>query len=234
MIAKVVLMILLGLAMSGAVAQNVDQTPSGAVPSTTADTQNRAPAPQFHSRTPRYELCPSDVFDIVFTYSPEFNQTVTIQPDGFVTLQEIGEMYVVGKTLPQLTHELTVAYGKLLHDPVLVLTLKDFNKPYFTVGGQVGKPGKFELRADTTVGEAITIAGGFNDSAKHSQVLLVRKISNEWAEVRKIDVKAVYKGDIREDIHLRSGDMLYVPKSKMAKLKPFLPVYGLYTTLARY
>ena len=66
---------------------------------------------------------------------------------------------------------------------------KDFEKPYFVVGGQVGKPGKFDLRGDITLTEAIAMAGGFTDAAKHSQVLLFRRVSDQWTEAKIINVK---------------------------------------------
>lgn len=202
---------------------------SPAAPTGSIDSgSDRSLAPSFQSRTPRYELCPSDVLDIAFSYSPDFNQTVTVQPDGFIAMREVGDVYVAGKTLHQTTELVTSMYQKVLRDPVLTITLKDFNKPYFTVGGQVGKPGRFELRSDTTVTEAIAMAGGLDSTSKHSNVLLVRKASGEWAEVKTINLKRVYKGDVREDIHLRSGDMLYVPKNTSSKIKPWIPIYGAY------
>jgi protein involved in polysaccharide export with SLBB domain len=53
--------------------------------------------------------------------------------------------------------------------------LKDFEKPYFVAGGRVARPGKYDLRGDTTVSQGIALAGGFLDSAKHSQVVLFRR-----------------------------------------------------------
>jgi polysaccharide export outer membrane protein len=203
------------------------QEPAASVPPTHSYDAGRSDV-SLSTRTPRYELCASDSFDIAFPYASDFNQTVTVQPDGFVTLREIGDLHVAGLTVPQLTDLLTQRYGEVLHEPVVTVTLKDFNRPYFTVGGQVGKPGRFELRSDTTITEAIAVAGGFDSTSKHSQVLLVRKVSSQWAEVKTINVKRLYKSNMSEDIHLRSGDMLYVPKNTLSKVKPWIPIYGAY------
>ena len=67
-------------------------------------------------------------------------------------------------------------YGAFLHDPEVSIILKDFEKPFFLAGGQVARPGKYELRSPTTVAEAVAIAGGFTEQAKHSQVVLFRKL----------------------------------------------------------
>jgi polysaccharide export outer membrane protein len=82
--------------------------------------------------------------------TPEFNQTVTVQPDGYITLRNVGDLRQQGHTLPELTESIKMAYSKILHDPVISVDPKDFEKPYFVVGGQVGKPGKFDWRGDVT------------------------------------------------------------------------------------
>jgi polysaccharide export outer membrane protein len=106
----------------------------------------------------------------------------------------------------------------------------EFDKPYFIVGGEVGHPGKFELRGDTTMTQAVAIAGGFTENAKHSQVWLFRRVSNDWAETQQLDLKKMLKsGNLREDAHLRPGDMLYVPKNTISKMKHFIPVATLGT-----
>jgi polysaccharide export outer membrane protein len=167
-----------------------------------------------------------------FNLTPEFNQTaITVQPDGYVTLHGIGDVYVEGQTVPEATKSIRQAYSKILHDPVIVITLKDFDKPYFIVGGQVGKPGKYDLRGDTTVSQAVAIAGGFDDNAKHSQVLLFRRVSNDWVEVKKIDLKQMLQAaNLSEDLHLRPGDMLFVPKNALSKVRPWIP----YPSLGMY
>jgi hypothetical protein len=56
------------------------------------------------------------------------------------------------------------------------------------------------------VAEAVAVAGGFRDTAKHSQVLLFRRISDQWMEAKKLDLKKMLKaGDLSEDLHLRTG-----------------------------
>src|SRR5882762_10857607 len=49
----------------------------------------------------RYRLQPGDVLEVQFRYSPEFNQTVTVQPDGYVSLEIGGELKVAGLTIEQ-------------------------------------------------------------------------------------------------------------------------------------
>ncbi len=197
---------------------------SDTTPDTTAPSSSSA-APQFQQRDPRYRIAASDSFDLTFPLSPEYNQlAVTVQPDGFVTLYGVGDVKVQGLTIPELTDTLRKAYGGILHDPIISIVLKDFNKPYFIADGQVGHPGKYDLRAETTLTQAIAIAGGFTDAAKHSQVVLFRRVSDAWVSTQIFDIKKMEaKGDLREDPYMHPGDTLFVPKNKLSKIMPFLP-----------
>jgi polysaccharide export outer membrane protein len=181
-----------------------------------------------HRDASRYRLCASDVIALTFPQTPEFNQTVNVQPDGYVSLTAVGDVHLEGMTSQEAIVAIKSAYEPILHEPLLTLELKDFNKPYFTVGGHVFKPGKFDLRGATTATEAVTMAGGFMESAKHSQVLLFRRVDDSWTEVKNLDLKHILQGhDISEDPELRSGDMLYVPQNFISKVKKFIPNYGM-------
>ena len=190
---------------------------------------------RLRERNPRYQLRKGDTFDLDFALSPEFNQTVAVQPDGYVTLKGAGSFFIEGQTVPELTETVKAAYAEILHDPVVVIALKDFEKPYFIASGQLGKPGKYDLRSDLTVAEAVAIAGGFNDKAKHSQVVLFRPVPSGGYEAKLIDVKKLLASrNLTEDIHLQPGDMVYVPQNALSKIRPFLPTtsIGAYLTPA--
>ena len=191
-------------------------------PATTAQEADR---PKLHRRNPRYQLGKDDVLQLNFALTPDLNETVTVQPDGYITLLGVGDLHVEGQTIPEVTESIRLAYAKTLHNPIINVRLMDFEKPYFIVGGEVGHPGKFELRGDTTLTQAVAIAGGFTEASKHSQVWLFRRVSNDWAETHQFNLKEMLKtGNLDEDAHLRTGDMLYVPKNTISKIKRFIPI----------
>jgi polysaccharide export outer membrane protein len=174
-------------------------------------------------RHPLYRLRTSDVVVISFTVAPEFNQTLTVQPDGYVMLKDAGMVEVEGLNLQEFTDSVQKAYRGYLHDPQVAVALKDFDRPYFVVGGQVGKPGKYELRSDTTVAEAVEIAGGLTQQSKHSQVVLFRRVNDDLMETRLLDLKKMMKDrTLKEDAHLRPGDMVFVPQNTISKIARFL------------
>jgi polysaccharide biosynthesis/export protein len=176
----------------------------------------------------RYRLHRGDAFDITFPYTPEFNQTVTIQPDGYISLASVGTVHVEGKTVPELTTLICAKYAAILHDPVINIVLKDFEKPFFIASGSVARPGKYELRSDTTMTEGVAIAGGFTEDSKHSAVFLFRRVANNWVELKRVDVKQMFKkADLTEDVHLQPGDMLFVPQNRYSKFKRYIPSPGI-------
>jgi polysaccharide export outer membrane protein len=178
----------------------------------------------FQERHARYQLRKGDTFDLDFTLTPEFNQTVAVQPDGYVTLKGVGSLFVEGETVPELTKTLTTAYEPILHKPVIAVSLKDFEKPYYIASGQVAKPGKYDLRGDLTVTEGVAIAGGFEEKSKHSQVVLFRPLPTGGFQTKLINVKKLLASrDLSEDIRLEPGDLLYVPQNSFSKIRPFLP-----------
>ena len=175
-------------------------------------------------RRPLYRVTTSDILELTFTFSPEYNQTVTVQPDGFIVLRDVGALYAEGANLPHLRDLIRIAYSSLLNDPQVTLVLKQFDKPYFIAAGEVTRPGKYDLRGDTTVTEAVAMAGGFNLQAKHSQVVLFRRMSDQKVETRVVDVKRMMSvRSLNEDIHLKPGDLVFVPQNAISKWRKFLP-----------
>jgi polysaccharide export outer membrane protein len=112
------------------------------------DTNDKAPRakadePGTHPHNPgsRSTIHTSDTLALTFKLTPELNQTVTVQPDGHITLRDVGDLLAAGHTLPELTESIKAAYSKILHDPVISVDPKGLGKPSFPAGGQFGKLG---------------------------------------------------------------------------------------------
>ncbi len=178
-----------------------------------------APGASGMSGQDRYRIHPGDVIEVKFRYSPEFNQTATVQPDGFVSLDLGGEVKAAGLTVPEAAAEIRKTASARLLDPDVSVSLREFIKPRITVAGEVGRPGLYDPRGGLNVTQAIALAGGFRENAKHSSVWLVRRVDDQWARVRALDMKRMMRsGGIAEDVDLRDGDMLIVPESRLGRV----------------
>lgn len=185
--------------------------------------------PALQHRYPRYQVMRDDILNVSFPLSPELNEKVIVQPDGYITMQNIGSVYIQGMTVPEIVETLKKAYTKVLHDPIIDVDLVDFQKPYFMVSGQVGKPGQYDLRQDLTVSQGIASAGGFLPTAK-TEVFLYHRISSGWMEVKKLSLKDLLNGkNVNEDVQLQAGDMIFVPEKFITKFRKYVPYsFGTY------
>src|ERR1051326_3698516 len=139
----------------------------------------------------RYRLQPGDVLEVQFRYSPEFNQTITVQPDGYITLEIGGDLKVAGFTVEQTRAAILRQASTRLQDPVATVLLKEFQRPYFVVAGEVNTPLKMEMRERVTALQAIMLAGGPKETAKSSQVVVFRQINSDMAEVKLLNLKSI-------------------------------------------
>jgi polysaccharide export outer membrane protein len=171
----------------------------------------------------RYRLQPGDVIEIQFRYTPEFNQTITVQPDGYISLEISGDLKVAGSTIEEARQAILRQASKRLQDPVATIVLKEFQKPYFVVSGEVTQPGKIEMREKVTALQAIMLAGGMKETAKSSQIVVFRKINSDTAEVKVLNFKDMRRtSDLENDLTLQAGDMVYVPRDKWSKFERFM------------
>lgn len=182
---------------------------------------------QLHQR-PVYTLHVGDEIALNYRFTPEFNQTVTVQPDGNVVLDVVGTVRVSGLTIEQAHDEIVKLASVQLNKPELSITLTRFEQPYVVVAGEVDKPGKIDLRQNTTALQAILLAGGFKDSAKDTKVILFRRINGDMAEVRPLNLHNVKKhADLERDTELEPGDMLLVTRNKLEHLSRFMKASNL-------
>jgi polysaccharide biosynthesis/export protein len=185
--------------------------------------QNQRPPRLSTVTEDRYRLQPGDVLEVQFRYTPEFNQTVTVQPDGYISLEIGGDLKVAGSTIEETKQAILRQANKRLQDPVATIVLKEFQKPYFVVSGEVAQPGKIEMRERVTALQAIMLAGGMKESAKSSQVVVFRKINSDTAEVKVLNLKDIRRtSDLENDLTLQAGDMVFVPRDKLSKVERFM------------
>lgn len=183
--------------------------------------------PQLRQR-PVYQVHLGDVIVLSYRLTPEFNQTVTVQPDGNVNLEVVGNVKVAGKTLTQIHDEIVQKASVRLNHPELAVTLKKFQQPYVVVAGEVAKPGKIEINENTTAMQAIMLAGGFLPSARDTQVILFRHINADTAEVRRLNLHKIKKdAQLERDTDLESGDMLLITRNRLEHFSRFMKASNL-------
>ena len=156
-------------------------------------------------------------------FTPEYNQSLTVQPDGFINVNLIGDVKVSGLTLDQ-AHDLIVEKLSVpLNKPELNLVLKEFQHPYVVVGGEVQTPGKIDLRQDMTAMQAVLLAGGFKPTARDSRIVVFRHIDSNMGEVKILNLHKIDSAkDLERDMALQAGDMILVPQNRVATFSRYM------------
>lgn len=173
-----------------------------------------------------YHLRPGDEIRIKFFYHPEFNEALTIGPDGKISLQLIDGILAAGLTTSQLDEVLTKEYDKYLQNVIISVTVTQYSGLKVYVGGEVWRPSLLPMNGNMTVLQAIFAAQGFRDTAKPENVILVRKGPDSRPVSMVIDLASVMSGEqIENDIYLLPSDIVYVPKTSIAKAGVFVDQY---------
>ena len=171
-----------------------------------------------------YQLQTGDTLGVVYRLTPEYNQGVTVQPDGTVTLQLLGALKGRGLTVEEARLAIRDLAAKRLRDPEVSLELRDWDRPHFTVLGEVGTPGRFELRGPLSVEDALAIAGGVKISGKRTNILLIHRVDDTVGQTELVDLRALERNPKpgKELLPMQPGDIVVVPISKLTKVERYV------------
>ena len=159
-----------------------------------------------------YIIGPSDVLAINVWKDSELTRTVTVRPDGKISLPLIGELAVSGLTAPSAQRLIAQRLTEYVSQPQVTVIVQEVKSKTFVIVGKVAKPGSYELGKPTTVLEAIAIAGGVLDFAKVSKISIIRRREGGPSETLHFDYKKVIKGrNPEQNVELKSGDTIVVP-----------------------
>ncbi|HNY64790.1 MAG TPA: polysaccharide biosynthesis/export family protein [Deltaproteobacteria bacterium] len=170
-----------------------------------------------------YVLQPYDVVEVKFLNNPELNETVTIRPDGRISLQMVDEIRAAGLTPAQLDDLLTQKFNLLLNKAMITVVVRTFTSDRVYVGGEVKRPQVLVLTGRMNALQAIFMAGGFKPDARKSEVIIVSRGPDNRPVARKVNLSRALKGTLDyEEYRLRPFDVVYVPRTTLASLGRFM------------
>lgn len=162
-------------------------------------------------------LGPEDVLDIVVWKNDDLSQkAVVVRPDGMISMPLIGEITAGGLTANQLASQIALRLKEFKERPAVTVSVKEVNSYYVYVLGEVGKPGKYQLKSHATVLQAVAVANGFTVYAARNKMKVLRQMQGEDGKTHEIRIPARYddlvsgSGEIG-DFVLKTGDVIVVP-----------------------
>ena len=211
-------------------AQPAQQAPLGGT-----TTYNVAPNLEGTAAESKYTLGPADVIEVDVVRHPEVSGQFIINQDGRIQYNFVGDVEIAGLTKAQAVDKLKEKLSTYVISPEMTMKIVGYNSKVVYVIGEVGRPGKIYMKGDEiTVREALIQAGLPTLSAKSSHTLLLTPSETGKAKTRKVNAyDLLYKGDLKENLVMKSGDTLYVPPTAMAKvMRVIQPIAAPITTAA--
>ncbi|WP_207482943.1 polysaccharide biosynthesis/export family protein [Arenibaculum pallidiluteum] len=173
----------------------------------------------WNDEVPAYQVGPGDNLQVRFLLTPEMDEEARISPDGSIGLRVAGQLKVAGLTLEQLDRLVEERSRRWLLSPTVTVSLKEAAAARVYVGGSVARPGAYALTSRLGAMEAILLAGGFDNEARYSQVVLIRRNAESRPMLRTLDLRSfIQSGAGEADMPLAAGDIVYVPRSEIAEL----------------
>ena len=160
-----------------------------------------------------YVIGKEDVIDISVWKTPELSLSIIVRPDGMISLPLIGEVRADGQTPIELKEEIQARLKEFKQEPIVSIIVRESNSKSIFITGEIARPGKYPLRSETTITQAIALAGGFSQWANKDKVIIIRKSSLN-PEGNRISIKysdIVAGKNMRANILLRPGDTVIVP-----------------------
>jgi polysaccharide export outer membrane protein len=175
---------------------------------------------------PGYRFYPGDQIDIATPSAPELNRSVTVGLDGRIQLPLVGSFMAADRSAPELEQVLAAAYASQLLNPRVEVSVKQAQPLRIFVGGEVGKPGVYDMPGDIDALQAAVMAGGFTTAADTHKVIVIRRGPGGRAMMRTVDLgQAVRNGPRTDAVPLRRFDIVYVPRSGIANAGLFVAQY---------
>jgi len=189
------------------IAQDASSTERAALSSSDAGTPANTAT---ESAASQFVLGVADIIRVNVWKNVELSQTVTVGPDGFVSLPLLGDVHVAGMTAFQLARSLTTKLNSYVVNPQVTVSVVDIRSRQVYVLGQVSKPGGYPLVAPINVLQLIAQAGGLSNYANRKGITILRPSPN-GVQKMSFNYNNVVHGDAKQNITLQPGDTVVVP-----------------------
>lgn len=161
-----------------------------------------------------YRILPHDKLEISVYDNPDLNVDVQVTPGGMISFPLIGSVEVGGLSAPEAEELLAKMLSEYIRNPSVNITVPQIaERMVVYVSGQVKNPDIYRLTPGMTAYRAVTVAGGFTETAAANQTAVVRSgvKGQEVIRVRLGDM--LRSGDMTRDVRLMPGDTIIVPES---------------------
>ena len=165
---------------------------------------------------PDYHLQPEDILSVTVYEQPDLTTRVRITSEGKISFPLLGKVRAAGLTVGELKDKIQELLEKdYLINPQVHVFIEEYHLKQISVLGAVKNPGKYDMytERETTLLEAIAMAGGFSDVAAVNHTRIIRSEDDEKCVIQIRVTDITKKGQKEKDVALKPGDIIFVPES---------------------
>jgi len=160
---------------------------------------------------PTYVIGAQDGLHISVWKEPELTLSVTVRPDGKISLPLLNDVQASGMTPIQLAQSVTEKLKKFVTEPQVTVIVTSINSQRIYIVGEISRSGAFPLLPGMTVLQAIASAGSFTQFANQKAIYVLRTENGKQVKY-PFNYKEVIKGkNPQQNITLKPGDTIVVP-----------------------
>ncbi len=187
---------------------------------------NAPPSPQqdLYEGEFTYQIGPGDVIQINVWQHPDLTMQVRVRPDCKIAFPIVDEIDVNNLTPEELKKELTQKLGRIIRDPEVTVNVIEFESQKIFVLGEVNQPGVYPFEGRERVLDAISKAKGYKeDTAALRSIIIIKNGTDVHARAIKVNLwNFIKKGDVRQNVLLEPGDVVFVPKTLISDVDKFI------------
>lgn len=169
-----------------------------------------------HSGSPFYLVGPGDGLNIFVWRNPDLSQSVTVRPDGRVSMPLVEDLEVTGKTPTELARQIEKELSIYVKDPIVTVIVSGFLGPYsqqVRVIGEASQPRALPYREKMTLLDLMIAVGGLTDFASGNRSTITRIVDGKQKQIKVRIEDLIKDGDISANVDLFPGDILIIPES---------------------
>lgn len=171
-------------------------------------------------RTDDYRVGPRDVIQVEVRGQPDLSRATMLRPDGKVTLNLLGDVYVSAMTPTEIDEVLTRRYKEYIVGADVTVSVVAFNSKKIFVFGAVPREGEIPYRGEMTILELMAQVGGVLPRSEPKAITITRAVPNEHrTKIYQVNLdKIIIEGRTEQNIYLQPNDIVHVPLNGFARI----------------
>lgn len=165
-----------------------------------------------------YIIGPLDSLQVFVWRNPDLTTTVSVRPDGRITIPLISDLAAAGRTPTQLADDIKIKLSEYIQNPNVQVIVSGFNGPFsqqVRVLGEASRPQAIPYRANMTLLDVMIAVGGLTEFASGDRATLIRvdRVNGTQKSYGLKIGRLMKRADATANVRIEPGDVILIPES---------------------